>query len=286
MTVTDPFDGPCYAAELSETTIRNARRAYGAWLYVQNDAGDFDPNALPVENFTPANVRYFHAALRARGNTDNTIVTRFYDLHAALRIMQPEHKLSWLISPGGISIRRQLQPEPKRKHAVRSALLLEWGCKLMETAPGRHRVDFRLTQFRDGLLIAMLAHLAPRIRSIAGLRIGRHFIETGEGFRIVLGPDDNKTGREGINLLVPQELKELVAHYLTVIRPQLLGNARHDLLWVNANGTPLLPDFPGLAAKILAVSLPVLEGCYNRAQQQQAIQVFLDHIQSERLAPD
>lgn len=314
----DLFDN-CYAADLSGMTIRNARRGYGAWLHVQSAADSLDPAAPPAASITPANVRRFHKALKARGNTDNTVVTRFYDLQAALRIMQPECDFTWLTAPGGVSIRQQLQPVPKWKEAVSSAELLDWAHSLIETAPNRHRIDFRLTQIRDGLLIAMLTYLAPRLRSIAGLRIGTHLVTTHDGYRIVLRADDNKTRRERIDYPVPSDLTALLSYYLETIRPRLLGDARHDWLWVNANGTPLsqigidamirrrstlylgrtigahhfrhalattaaenLPDFPELAARILAVSPKVVEGSYNRARQKQAIELYLNHVRSER----
>ncbi|WP_161993707.1 site-specific integrase [Muricoccus nepalensis] len=308
-----------YAAKLSDITIRNARRGFGAWLHVLLEESSVDLNALPSDSMTPANVRQFFGALRSRGNTDNTLVTRLYDIQCALRIMQPDISFPWLTSPGGVSIRQQLQPEPKRKDAVRSAELLHWGYTLIEAAPQRRSADLRLTQYRNGLLIVLFTYLAPRLRSMALLRISKHLEVSDTSYRIVLRREDNKTKRERIDYLVPDDLAPLLAHYLQVIRPALLGDARHDWLWVNANGTRFgqrgiegmiwrgseihlgrkvgphqfrhalattaaekLPDFPALAARILATSPRVVAEHYNRSQDQLAIEAFQEHMREER----
>jgi hypothetical protein len=314
----DQFDGPAYAARLRPTTIRNAACGHGRWLGVLAASGTLDPAVPPAARVTPARVRAYLAALQAAGNTNNSIVTRFFDLQAALRIMQPEEDFSWLTSPGGTPLRALLPATPRRIEPVDSAVLLAWGHDLMDDALLCRRPALRCTRYRNGLLIALLAALAPRLRSVAALRLERQVVAHGAGYRLAFMAEDVKNRRR-IEYPVPPDLVPRVDRYLTVERVELLAGRRHDWFWVNTAGERLdsrgmegvirrasktrfgrafgthsfrhalattaaraKSSNPGLAAAILAVSEAVVGGHYNLARQEEAAEAHIAHVEEER----
>ena len=61
---------------------------------------------------------------------------------------------------------------------------------LLEAHPEKWRIGYR-----NGLLIALFSARAPRVRSMASLRLGRTIIRNGNVYRLVFENDDIKTGR-------------------------------------------------------------------------------------------
>ncbi|WP_158292389.1 site-specific integrase [Paracraurococcus ruber] len=313
----DQFDGPAYAEDRQPMTIRNAMRSHGRFMAVLAAQSLLDPTVPPAARVTPANARIFLTALQAKGNTNNSIVTRFFDLQAALKIMHPELDFSWLTSPGGNSLRSLLPATQRHIDPIDSADLLVWGHALMEDAL-RCKPATRRTRYRNGLLIALLAVLAPRLRSVAALRLERQVIAHGDGYRLIFTAVDVKNKRH-IEYAVPDELVPHVEHYLTVERVELLGDRRHDGFWVNRNGEMLGargiegvirraartrfgkafgthsfrhslattaarmdPSNPGLAAAILAISEAVVGTHYNRARQEEAAEAHVALVEQAR----
>jgi integrase/recombinase XerD len=95
----------------------------------------------------------------------------------------------------------------------------------------RHRVNAVI--FRDGLLIAALAHRPLRRRNWAGLRIGIELIPIDGRWWIVLRPRKVKN-RKSARIPWPAELVPALEHYLKVYRPLLLGETtdnRTAALW-------------------------------------------------------
>jgi site-specific recombinase XerD len=314
----DQFDGPLYAARLKPISIRNAARSYGRWLVVLDASGEFDPAVMPAVRVTPARVRAFLAALRAQKNSNNSIVTRFFDLQAAFRIMQPEVDFSWLTSHGGVSLRSLLPAERKPIETVDSGELKALGHELMRDALSQKHPEKRCLRYRNGLLIAILASLAPRLRSVAAMTCGQHVLVHGDGYRLVFKRRDVKNKR-WIEYPIPPDLVSCARRYLEVERVELLGGKQHDWFWVNREGNKLQdigiagmvrrmakarfgmvfgphrfrhslattaaradPDNPGLAAAVLAVTPGVVGEHYNLAKQEHAAADFIKVVQDER----
>ena len=166
----DILEGETYAAGLRPTTLRNSARGYGRWLGV---LAHLDPPALllpPADRVTPARMRLFLKALRREGNTNNTIKARCWEMRSALRVMLPGRDYRWLNKPAGQSLEVLLPTRRKPIRLIGIAELTAWGHDLMQEGlaaqPGR-----RMESFRNGLLIAILADRAPRLRSLASLRL-------------------------------------------------------------------------------------------------------------------
>jgi hypothetical protein len=184
----DPFDDPRYGATLRAPTLRFISGGYGCWLGFLAARGWLDPLQPPLQRVTRGRLRAYFQALRAAGCADYTIIARFNGLTTALKILTPGQDVSWIRRPDGVTI-AALLPKTKRSLMVPdSGVLFQWAVDMMDTAPSPR-------EYRDGLLLALLAARGRRLRSMALLRVGQELIWRGERYRIELTPEQVKTNK-------------------------------------------------------------------------------------------
>jgi hypothetical protein len=184
----DPFDDPRYGATLRAPTLRFISGGYGCWLGFLAARGWLDPLQPPLQRVTRGRLRAYFRALRAAGCADYTIIARFNGLATALKILTPGQDVSWIRRPDGVTI-AALLPKTKRSLMVPdSGVLFQWAVDMMDTAPSPR-------EYRDGLLLALLAARGRRLRSMALLRPGQELIWRGERYRIELTPEQVKTNK-------------------------------------------------------------------------------------------
>jgi hypothetical protein len=172
--------------------------------------------------------------------------------------------------------------------------------------------------FRNGLLLAILAYRARRLRAMAGTRVGKELVSNASAFRIELGPELVKTKRQD-HFNLPARLTPYLQRYLREVRPALLGGRRSDALWISRQGRALsasgisnivlktssarfgtafathrfryslattavlrAPEMPGLAAAVMGISAPVIEQAYARAGQVLAVRQFAEVLEHRR----
>jgi integrase/recombinase XerD len=84
----------------------------------------------------------------------------------------------------------------KLSRMVSAANLLVLGVRLMETcADVRGQQVYRASQFRDGLIIALLICCPMRLRSLTEIVIGQHLMFDGRGYRLDFTAAETKGGR-------------------------------------------------------------------------------------------
>ena len=182
-----------------------------------------------------------------------------------------------------------------------------------EAHPEKRRIGYR-----NGLLIAVLSARAPRVRSMASLRLGRTVLRNGDTYRLVFENDDIKTGRR-LEYDTPPDLTAAIDRYISVERLELLMGNSCDAFWLDKYGEPLSADniadmihrqskrylgksfgphrfrhdigttapltdpaHPGVAASILGISGRMVEQHYNRASQADVTQKFQASLQAQR----
>lgn len=305
---------PAYAANLAQSTLTNARKGYGRWLAVLAEAGELDPAVSPAARVTRARAKLFGKALRACGNTNNSLHARFWEVRSALRVLQPDEDFAWLTDWLGL-----LPITLREVEAFDSKALAAWGHQLMRSALAHPQPMVRQTRYRNGLMIAILAARAPRLRALAALRLGRQVLQGADGgWQLSFKPQDIKTQR-GVVYDVPDSLFASIDRYVAVERRELLCGRQHDWFWVNRHGDKLGirgiegvirrgsgeqfgtvfgphrfrhslattaayadPANPGLAASVLAISEEVNAAHYNQARKHDAMHRFQRHLQKER----
>ena len=315
--VHDILIGPRFASRLRATTVETVSAGYRRWLTFLRDEGRLDLDARPADRVTRANVEeYLRSLIDSQRNT--SILARVSELRTALQIMQPEIDFRWLIAPGGRSLSSWL-PATKRPMQVPSSdFLYKWGQTMMQEALAEANPEQRRISYRNGLLIAVFASRAPRVRSMASLRLGSTVIRNSQAYRLVFEKEDVKTGR-CIEYDAPVGLNSAIDRYLAVERAELLSGKTHDWLWVDKYGEPLSaddisdmiqrkskaylgfafgphrfrhalgtttplkdPTHPGVAAAILGISSRMVEEHYNRASQADVADRFHAALSKER----
>ncbi len=290
-----------YAAGVSSITLRNAERAWGRFLAVLGEHGQFDPTVAPAERVTRDTAQLFLDVLRPI-NTANSIKTRFWDLRAALKVMQPAFDTRWISKPSAFSLHQLLPTIRRRRELVGTKALYDWALTMMAASAAIPKPLERCRALRNGLIIAIFASRAPRIRTLAGIHEGAQLQLSASTCWLLFGAADMKTSKS-LEYELPPSLVPWVRRYLQVERRELLAGADHDAMWVGGDGTPLKPrgiegmirrawakdwnkvcgthqfrhelasalaeadpDTPGMSAAVLGISIAVAEQDYTHVQ--------------------
>ena len=194
----DLFDetaGP--GAHLAEGTRRMIRTSYRRWLGFLKANYPDELSMPPAERITPERVRAFinHLSTETRASSVAFVA---HNLYQAARLIAPTTDWAWLRSLKSRLLSRA-QPEDRFDRLVPPWRTLDFGIELMDEAlklpiTGHKR---RETQYRDGLLLALLSLWPIRRRSIAALTVSRHLEFDDLGVNILLHPSDTKAKRAG-----------------------------------------------------------------------------------------
>jgi integrase len=243
-------------------TRRVAARDYGYWLtfVLSIDSGLAREN--PIARITPERVRAYCRAME--GLSALTKASRIARLYTIIRGADPARDLRWLAE-----IRRALERAARREGSAQrkhgrilpSGRLMDAGLALLKGAhlDGGRSLRLRAKDFRDGLMIALLAARPLRIKNFATLRLGHHLHETSSNYLIDIPADETKSCRP-LETFVPDELDPWLAIYLQKYRPILLGGRQSDYLWVHATGDSYRPSslaqrIPKLTKRLLGVAI-------------------------------
>jgi integrase len=130
-----------------------------------------------------------------------------------------------------------MEPKSKLDRLVYSNILAKAGLTLMVEADAakHHTALARARQFRNGLMIALLAFHPIRLKNFATLKLGCSFVMVKNKWWLVLPARETKEGRPD-ERKVDDCLMPWIARYLTIHRPVL---ARSDdapaALWLSSN---------------------------------------------------
>jgi hypothetical protein len=226
---------------------RAAESGYGRFLAWLAHRGRLDAAAPPASRITPDAVDGYLQALAAVNSTA-TQLRRLEELHIAARIMGPDDDWQWIRD---LAAQVRLRHEPtrdKRPRIVGIDDLGELGLSLIRRAerdPGPPRR--RALLHRDGLAIALLIARPLRRTNFAGLRLGEHLVQRGDGWWLQLPRRARSKDRTPIAMPAPDDLVPHLETYLAVHRPALLArrsrwSAPHPpdrALWVSGHGSAM-----------------------------------------------
>jgi site-specific recombinase XerD len=167
-----------------------------------------------------------------------TVYGSIQKLRRIIQLIAPGCDLEWLIAIER-ELASEMQPKSKWDRVVYTNILADAGETLMAEAEIAKRPKLtRARMFRNGLMIALLAHCPIRLKNFAALEIGRSFVNVDGTWWIVLTAAETKEKRVD-ERPVPDELTPFIESYLYVCRPILArGNTRSNALWM-ANGKPM-----------------------------------------------
>jgi integrase len=244
----DPLEDRGQLAHYRPVSKENLRYNYGCWLgwLTAHEAATLakDPIARATsDRVVPwiASVAHLHP------------VSRLSLLERAMRIPRARAPdADWNVSRRlAARLRREVRDHVSHRKTGRivpTDTLLEAGLTLAAGRTLRNDCSAltRARAVRDGAMIAFLALLPMRRRSLVEMRIGHAIRLDGDAIWIALDRDMTKTGQPWESA-VPDILLDPMHRYLAEIRPWLLarGGSRTDVFWVGDRGQPYHPGHLG-----------------------------------------
>jgi len=240
----DPFLEFGKRAHLRSISNHKVEKGYGRYLTCLKR---HEPEALKdraCERINRNRVKRFVMDMEAEGNRKMTLLARLQELHSIAVILDPGNSFQF-IKDFEARIRHRTETS---RHEGRSFTatdeLLSLGLKLMQNAGQQTTNRLKAIDYRDGLLIALLAVRPMRRKNFAALKLDKNVVQLDGVWRIRLSPEETKTHNR-IDVEWPSELVEPLETYLAVHRPILMAIVGRwhkpidDALWISSNGSPL-----------------------------------------------
>jgi integrase len=164
-----------------------------------------------------------------------------YKLRRASQLLDPRGDFGWLIELEK-DLALVMRPRPKADRLVLTEVLVECGLTLMAEAESSATLSrlAKARQFRNGLMVAMLALNPIRLKNFASLEIGRNLVSIDGWWWIVLSATETKESRAD-ERRIDDLIAPAVETYLSVHRPLLEDkNTKSNDLWLSSqNGKPM-----------------------------------------------
>jgi integrase/recombinase XerD len=232
-------------ARWSPRSCFKTQQGYARWLAWLAASGQLDETTDPGARVTRVRIGAYLDALSVTG-APFTLICRIQELIDALRVLAPQLDRGWL---NEIHTTLQLRAVPvrdKRRRLRPVADLVALGRQLMDQAETSVAWSprKRALGYRDGLMIALLAHRPVRQKNFAAIRLGQHLVRQGGRYWLLFAAAETKTGAL-YEAVIPDVLAAALQHYLDAHRPVLLHRKRGcasadlDALWVSKGATPL-----------------------------------------------
>lgn len=231
------YDDSAAAAALRPSSRVTYWTAVGCWLGFLGRHGWLGQTEPLTETVTPERLDLFVAEMQARGNKNSYIKTRLACLHAALRLLEPQAAIDFIRHPGGIALDRALPSSPRRVAVRDFRELLDRACQLYQEGLAKRSSVLGKAAIRDAAILGLLALRAPRVSSLAAIKVGEHLIRREDGYWLWLAEDIVKT-ETTISYPLDDVLTPILDTYLGEVRPTFGGDAT-DSLWLWVTGTGL-----------------------------------------------
>lgn len=240
----DLFDDDSRGSHLSAATREALRVNYAQFLrYLsKKHAGLF---ALRPEDRIDRDILSKYVNWLRRGQSESTIPISLRHLRLAYRLVCPDGDWSWLLT----IIKRLEAAAPRmarRHHRVTSEQLYMVGIELMDRAAAEADAaktvnKVQALQYRDGLIIAFLALIPLRRRTLMALRIGKHLVKSGGCWSLDIPEADTKT-EDALDYSISKIISMRIDEYLERFRACIPGANGHSGLWASNKGCPMFDD--------------------------------------------
>lgn len=243
--VLDP-GGP--GAHWSPYTKNKIEKGYGRFLTWLDFEGRLDPDTCPEDRISPEIVAKYVGHLQEL-NASQTVLSRINELTLAMKVMAPKYDRTYLKRLQSV-LRAQVTPaRDNRARVQHSGELRNLGLSLINSVrksgstPLQNAIDYR-----DGLMILLLAYVPLRRKNFTALRYNDHFVQHGEELWIDVPGECSKTRTKNgkpIDRPLPDELRDCLEEYITIHRAFLLQRRgrwhKHpgDALWISKDGSAL-----------------------------------------------
>jgi integrase len=227
-------------ANLKETTLADLKRRYGYFLDFLDRSRLLDRSAPAAGQVHPENVGKYIGELTERVGSVTTYGS-IYKLRRASQLLDPQGDFGWLIELEK-DLALVMRPRSKADRLVLTEVLVEAGLTLMMEAEGSASLSplGKARQFRNGLMVAMLALHPIRLKNFQSLEIGRNLANVDGCWWIALSAIETKERRPDErridDAIAPALSKYLIQYRLVLARESRQSGA----LWLSSNdGRPM-----------------------------------------------
>jgi integrase/recombinase XerD len=232
------------ACDWSSAGRQIVQKRYGQWLWWLAERQGLDPLSSAGNRVSEALMLAYIVEIRSRVRA-NTALMMVRGTLSALLVMEPERDWTWFRTIARNLKAVAISEGPLARKTVPIAELFELGLDLMDEAAARELVTWETARdFRDGLIISLLAAMPYRRKNIAAMRLLRNLKWVEGRPYIEFSRDETKTGNH-LYTAWPERLLPCLDFYLQTYRPFLLtlaGSSRaegQDALWLDQHGRPL-----------------------------------------------
>jgi site-specific recombinase XerD len=241
------------ANHLRPVTRDDLANRYGLFLDFVSRSGRLDALAAAGGHVTPDNVDDYVAELRQRVSSV-TLYGSIYKLRRATQLMAPDCDVFWLRE-----LEKDLdlvkQPKSKLNRLVLAEVLVAAGLTIMTEADAAERGTAveRATQYRNGLMVALLACCPIRLKNFAALSLGETLVQIADCWWIVLSAEQTKEKRAD-ERRIPDFLSLYVDRYVSERRPVLAKSEQSSTAcWLSRTGAPM--SYNGVEATVTRTAL-------------------------------
>ncbi len=230
-------------SNIEDIQIPQLRRVYGSWL---GYLAEYEGLPLMESGVDYLKRDYLSGFLHLLEAHVAPCTTRNYmtGLRSVAHAMSSDADLSDLDAATRRVWRHARPIRDKGSRIVPSRDLWQLGLDLMDTCGECTTRPKRLGQYRDGLMIALLASRPIRRKNLAQIEIGHHLQRLGDTYWLFFDAHDMKS-RRSLEFPLPRPLMHPLQHYLDEVRPRLTeqhGRWKTDvgrLLWVGEGGSEM-----------------------------------------------
>jgi integrase/recombinase XerD len=217
------FEEKKAGADWSLRSRQKTARGYGRWLCWMMEKRLLDPTLPPGARVTKPVVAEYVATLSA-SCAPHTVVCRLQELYDTLRVLAPEVDWRWLAE---LWMRLGRRAEPavnKRLRLCPSRDLVDLGRSMMTSAEQENGWSERrrAVQYRDGLMIALLAHRPLRLKNFASIVLGVHLVQQ-KGSWWLQFPTSHMKAKRPYEVAFPAAVVPELEHYFANHRKVLLA---------------------------------------------------------------
>jgi len=239
----DVFDDSGRGASWADRTKTTNIQHYSRWLGYLAFIEELMAEVSPSDRVTRDAVSRYNKHLIGLGTVaPRTRLSMLVGLKETIRAMTPERNWRWLQDMCN-HVQRNAVPSREKQQRVRSSIeIYEAALKGLAALPADFTKLAHLIDYRDHLMLALLAARPLRKKNFASLRLDRHVVRRDAKWLITIKGDETKTG-QAIEFWVPDGLVIWFERYLTEIRPLFPGAESSIQLWLTKDGPAIGSQF-------------------------------------------
>lgn len=230
------LDNKGVAAHWSKRSRETIQWMYGHWLSYLKNTEQLDDHFIKRVTKESINSYIDVISTSLQPWTVWCYISKLYD---ALRVMSPDTDWSWLRDIHN-RLARNIAPSNHKLSRIKdSSVLYQLGISLMREVENTTKLSLHSAiEYRDGLMIALLAARPLRRSNLASIRINQHILYTGEQWCLSFERHEMKN-RRPYYCLLPHALTPYIDTYLHVFRCLFSQSDMHNGFWASAKGVPM-----------------------------------------------